>query len=63
MKLFSLILHVFVLVACVALIFGTPTSAYDDDEGEIIEDEMLEDRNRTQNFLSPENRNGTVEVN
>lgn len=67
MKLFSLILRIFVLVACVILIFGGQTaSAHDDDEGELDDESDLNStENLTQNSLDSDhfnNENGTVEL-
>lgn len=60
MKLFTLILRIFVLVACVLLIFGGQTVlAHDDDEGE-LEEELEE--NATQDSLESANANGTIEL-
>ena len=56
MKIISLILRLFVLVACALIVSGQSAVAYDDDEGE------LEDEINTQDPSDGDHSNGTVEL-
>ena len=56
MRLLSLLLRLFVLVACALIVSGQAAVAYDDDEGE------LEDETNTQDPFDGDHSNGTVEL-
>ena len=56
MKLLSIILRLFVLVACALLVSGQSSVAYDDDEGE------LEDEQTTQDSPDGDHSNDTAEL-